>query len=36
MASGPLPAGGTVTGLKLFVYAVSSPIAPYLGTYAMN
>ena len=32
MASGPLPAGGTVTGLKLFVYATSQPIAPSLGS----
>lgn len=31
MASGPLPAGGTVTGLKLFVYAISQPITPHFG-----
>ena len=31
MASGPLPAGGAVTGLKLFVYAISQPVTPHFG-----
>jgi hypothetical protein len=31
MASGPLPAGGSTTGLKLFVYAVGRPAGSTAG-----
>lgn len=31
MASGPLPPGGTQTGLKLFVYAVGRPAVATAG-----